>query len=123
MNNILSLFDWMSCWQQAIDNYGIKNYNYFASEIDKYAIQVTKDNYPNTIHIWSVVDVNWKDYKNIEVLNALVAGYFLGLGYDVYDWETSNMVWSVLDMIDWNKEKYGKDGEFQIHVLPRKFTL
>ena len=64
-----------------------------------------------------------KDYKNIEVLNALVAGYFLGLGYDVYDWETSNMVWSVLDMIDWNKEKYGKDGEFQIHVLPRKFTL
>lgn len=56
MINILSLFDGCSWWQQAIDNYGIKNYNYFASEIDKYAIQVTKDNYPNTIHIW---DIKW----------------------------------------------------------------
>ncbi len=41
-----------------------------------------------------------KDLKNIEVINALVVGYFLGLGYDVYDWEASDMVWSVLDMID-----------------------
>jgi hypothetical protein len=35
---ILSLFDWMSCWQQAITNLWIKDYTYFSSEIDKYAM-------------------------------------------------------------------------------------
>ena len=47
--NVLSLFDGMSCGQIALDKLGIKVDNYFASEIDKYAIQVTQKNYPNTI--------------------------------------------------------------------------
>lgn len=63
---ILSLFDWMSCWQIAINNLWIKDYEYFASEIDKFAIQVTKENYPNTIHIWDVTKVSW--YKDIDIL-------------------------------------------------------
>jgi len=41
-----------------------------------------------------------RDYKNIEIINALVVGYFLGLGYDVSDWEGNGMIWSALDMID-----------------------
>ena len=54
--NILSLFDGMSCGQIALDRLGIKVDNYFASEIDKYAIQVTQANFPNTKQIGSVVD-------------------------------------------------------------------
>jgi DNA (cytosine-5)-methyltransferase 3A len=46
--NVLSLFDGMSCGQQALQRAGIKVENYFASEIDKYAIQVTMANFPNT---------------------------------------------------------------------------
>ena len=42
--NVLSLFDGMSCGQIALDKLGIKVNNYFASEIDKYAMQVTKHN-------------------------------------------------------------------------------
>ena len=61
MINILSLFDGCSWWQQAIDNYGIKNYNYFASEIDKYAIQVTQENFPNTIQIWDITRISYWD--------------------------------------------------------------
>jgi site-specific DNA-cytosine methylase len=46
--NILSLFDGMSCGQQALERAGIEVDNYFASEIDKYAMQVTMANYPDT---------------------------------------------------------------------------
>ena len=46
--NVLSLFDGMSCGQQALERAEIKVENYFASEIDKYAIQVTMANYPKT---------------------------------------------------------------------------
>lgn len=65
---ILSLFDWMSCGQIAINKMWIKDYEYYASEIDKYWMQVTKENYPNTIHIWDVTKVKWEDYKDIDLL-------------------------------------------------------
>ena len=55
--NVLSLFDGMSCGQQALERAGIKVDKYFASEIDKYAISVTMANYPNTIQLGSVVNV------------------------------------------------------------------
>ena len=51
--NVLSLFDGMSCGQIALNRLGIKYYNYYAAEIDKYAIEVTKKNFPNTIHLGS----------------------------------------------------------------------
>jgi DNA (cytosine-5)-methyltransferase 3A len=57
--NVLSLFDGMSCGQIALDKLGIKVNNYFASEIDKYAIQVAKHNYPNTHHIGDVTKVKF----------------------------------------------------------------
>lgn len=49
--NILSLFDGMSCGQIALNRVGIRVDEYYASEIDKHAITVTQDNYPNTIQI------------------------------------------------------------------------
>lgn len=66
--NILSLFDGMSCGQIALNKLGIKVDNYFASEIDKYAIQVTQKNYPNTKQIGSVTDVKGEDLPKIDLL-------------------------------------------------------
>lgn len=66
--NVLSLFDGMSCGQQALERAGIKVDKYFASEIDKYAIQVTMANYPNTIQLGSVVNVNGYDLPKIDLL-------------------------------------------------------
>ncbi len=59
--NVLSLFDGMSCGQIALDKCGIQVDNYFASEIDKYAIKVAKENYPATIHMGDVRDVKTED--------------------------------------------------------------
>jgi DNA (cytosine-5)-methyltransferase 3A len=66
--NVLSLFDGMSCGQQALNRSGIKIDNYFASEIDKYAIAVTMANYPETKQLGSVVNVNGFDLPKIDLL-------------------------------------------------------
>lgn len=66
--NILSLFDGMSCGQIALNRVGIKYDNYFASEIDKHAIKVTQHNYPNTVQLGSVVDVNGEDLPKIDLM-------------------------------------------------------
>ena len=66
--NVLSLFDGISCGQQALQRVGIKVDNYYASEIDKYAIQVTMANYPNTIQLGSVTQVDGYSLPKIDLL-------------------------------------------------------
>ena len=66
--NVLSLFDGMSCGQIALERAGIKVDNYFASEIDKYAQIVSKANYPNTIYLGDVRNINGKDLPKIDLI-------------------------------------------------------
>lgn len=66
--NVLSLFDGMSCGQIALERAGIKVDNYYASEIDKYAIQITQKNYPNTIQLGDVTTVKGEDLPKIDLL-------------------------------------------------------
>ena len=65
--NVLSLFDGMSCGQIALDKLGIKVDNYFASEIDKYAIQVTQKNYPNTEQVGDITDLDGSYFPEIDL--------------------------------------------------------
>lgn len=66
--NVCSLFDGMSCGQIALDRLGIPVNVYYASEIDKYAIEIAKKNYPDTIHLGDVRDVKGDDLANIDLL-------------------------------------------------------
>ena len=66
--NVLSLFDGMSCGQIALERAGIEVNEYYASEIDKYAIQVTQANYPNTKHIGDVTKVKGAELPKIDLL-------------------------------------------------------
>lgn len=52
--NVFSAFDGMSCGRIALDKAGIPVDNYWASEIDPYAIKVAKINYPDTIHVGDI---------------------------------------------------------------------
>lgn len=61
---ILSLFDGMSCGRIALDRAGIPVTQYYASEIDKYAIKVAQANYPDTVQLgdvtkWREWDIDW----------------------------------------------------------------
>ena len=70
--NVLSLFDGMSGTQMALKNLGIKVDTYYASEIDKPAIQITRKNFPDTIHLGDVRDVKGEDF--IKDIDLVVAG-------------------------------------------------
>jgi len=59
--NVLSLFDGMSCGQIALERAGVQVDNYYASELDKYAIKVTQANYPNTIQLGDVTQ--WREWS------------------------------------------------------------
>lgn len=68
--NVLSEFDGISCGQLALQRAGIPVANYFASEIDKYAIQVAMKNFPNTIQLGDVRQWRTWDLPKIDLLIA-----------------------------------------------------
>ena len=65
---VLSLFDGMSCGRIALDQMGIKVDTYYASEIDKYAMEVSKANYPDTIYVGDVCNLDPKDYMDVDLI-------------------------------------------------------
>jgi site-specific DNA-cytosine methylase len=62
--NVLSLFDGISCGRIALDRAGINVENYYAAEVDKYAIKITTANWPKTQQMgdvtkWREWDIDW----------------------------------------------------------------
>lgn len=66
--NVLSLFDGISCGQVALERAGIEVDNYYASEINESAIRITKNNFPNTVHLGNVEELSFKDIGHIDLL-------------------------------------------------------
>jgi DNA (cytosine-5)-methyltransferase 3A len=66
--NVLSLFDGMSCGMIALDRLGIKVDNYYASEIDKYAIQVSQANYPEIIQVGDITKLDLSTLPQIDLV-------------------------------------------------------
>ena len=69
---VLSLFDGISCGQLALRRAGVKIDVYYASEIDKYAIQVTQKNFPNTIQLGDVTKIDFTQF--IGKIDLLIGG-------------------------------------------------
>jgi len=69
IETVLSLFDGHSGCQIALKELGITP-TYYASEIDKHAIKATMQNFPNTIQLGSVVDINVSKLPKIDLLSG-----------------------------------------------------
>ena len=67
---VLSLFDGMSCGQIALSKLGIKVDKYYASEIDKYAIQITQKNFPDTVQLGDICEIDAKDFMDVDLILA-----------------------------------------------------
>lgn len=65
---ILSLFDGISCGMIALERVGIDVERYVAYEIDKYAIQISKKNYPQIEHCGDVTKADFTQYKGFDLL-------------------------------------------------------
>ncbi len=66
--SVLSLFDGISAGRLALDRVGIQADKYYASEIDKYAIQVSQKNWSDIIQIGDVTKVKGADYSDVDLL-------------------------------------------------------
>jgi len=75
MLKVLSLFDGMSCGQIALNRLGLKIDSYKASEIDKYAMTVTKSNYPDTIYLGDVRDVTVREHFDLIMFGSPCQGF------------------------------------------------
>lgn len=65
---VLSLFDGMSCGQIALRDMGIPITRYYASEVDKWAIQQTQLNFPDTVQLGDVRNVDATKLGHIDLL-------------------------------------------------------
>ena len=60
---VLSMYDGMSCGHIALDKLGAKITAYYATEIDKYAIQTTQHNFPDTVQLGDAFQVRNDDWR------------------------------------------------------------
>ena len=106
--NVLSLFDGISCGQIALERAGIEVENYYASEIDKYAIQITMANYPNTKQLGDVRNVTAEKLSKIDLLigGSPCQGFsFAGAGLNFED-ERSKLFFEFVRLKNELKPKY-----------------
>ena len=80
MKNVVSLFDGISCLQIALERAKIPYENYYSSEVDKHCITITQNNYPSTIQIGDICDLEVSDFpQDIDLFCALVGSKNLSL--------------------------------------------
>ena len=121
--NVLSLFDGMSCGQIALDQLNIPVENYFAAEIDKFAIKVATANYPNMIQLGDVTnvkagidwvtdtDVLWDQFGCGHKIDLLIGGSpcqgfsFAGKQLN-FDDPRSKLFWEYVRLLKALKPKY-----------------
>ena len=71
---VFSAFDGISCGQIALKELGVSVSKYYASEIDRYAIAQTMLNFPDTIQLGSVTEV---DVSRLDKIDLLLGGFHL----------------------------------------------
>lgn len=69
---VLSLFDGIACGKVALERAGIPIEKYYASEIDKHAINIAMKNHPDIIQIGDVTKVDFNSFGG--QIDMLIAG-------------------------------------------------
>lgn len=105
--NVLSLFDGMSCGRIALDKIGIEPTNYYASEVDKWAIEVSQANYPDITHLGDVT--KYEDWE-LPKIDLLIGGSpcqsISGLGDGSGLQGKSGLLYRYLECLNKYKPKY-----------------
>lgn len=123
--NVLSLCDGMSCGQIALKELGINVDNYYASEIDKNAIKVTQDNFPQTVQLGDVVALsdNEEALKELPKIDLIMFGFpcrslsNATAGREEYNnglKGVSGIFYNCLKIMNWIKENNNQNVKFLI---------
>lgn len=105
---VLSLFDGISCARVALERAGIPVEAYYASEIDKYAIQISQKNWPDIKQIGDVKKI----IAHTEPFDLLIGGSpcqdlsIAKKDRKGLDGERSNLFWEYVRILKENEPKY-----------------
>ena len=105
---VVSLFDGISSAKVALERVGISPELYLASEVDKYAMQVSKNNYPDIVQIGDVTKVNGKTLPEIDLFvgGSPCQGFsFSGKGLNFND-PRSALFFEYVRVLNETKPKY-----------------
>lgn len=108
VRNILSIFDGISCARLALDKIGFKYDNYYASEIDKWSLEIAKKNYPDNLNLGDITQIDGKKLSDIELLigGSPCQGFSL-IGEQLnFEDERSALIFQFFRLLDECKPKY-----------------
>lgn len=72
--NVLSLFGGIEAGKVALDRLGIEVDNYYSSEVDEYAISITKFQHPDIIHVGDIT--KWREWGiDLSSIDLILAGF------------------------------------------------
>lgn len=103
---VLSPFDGISCGRVALERAGIKVEAYHASEIDKYAIQITQKNYPSTIQLGDVKEIKGLDNIDLLIGGSPCQGFSFAGKQLNFDDERSKLFFEYVRILNEIKPKY-----------------
>ena len=127
--NVLSLFDGISCGRIALDRAGIAVDSYFACEIDKNVIAISRKNYKNIIQLGDIT--NWHDWiDTLPKIDLILAGSpcqgFSRSGKGLnFDDPRSRLFFCFVDILNYIKRKNNKDVIFLLEnvVMKKEWEL
>lgn len=107
--NVLSLFDGISSGRVALERAGIKVDKYYASEVDKHAIKVSKDNWPDIIHLgdvtkWKEWDIDWSSI-DLVIGGSPCQGFSFAGKQLAFDDPRSKLFFEFVDILNHVSEK------------------
>jgi site-specific DNA-cytosine methylase len=106
--NVLSLFDGMSCGRIALERAGIQVTNYYASEIDKYAIKVSRCNWEDIIQLGTVLDFKkwWLPKIDLLIGGSPCQGFSFAGKQLAFDDPRSKLFFEFVECLKCFKPKY-----------------
>jgi len=111
---VLSLFDGISCARVALDRLGYKDVEYYASEIDKYAIQISQKNWPGIKQIGDVKYISTEEGLKIYLpeIDLLIGGSpcqdlsIAKKDRKGLDGERSGLFWKYVEILKYVEPRY-----------------
>ena len=105
---VLSLFDGMACGRVALERAEINIEKYYASEIDKYAIQISKKNYPDIIQLGDIEKWQEWDLSDIDLIigGSPCQGFSFAGKQLNFDDPRSRLFFDYVEILRYYKPKY-----------------
>ena len=123
--NVLSLFDGISCGMIALERANIKVDNFYSSEIEKSAIEISNKNYPGIIRMGDITKINTEVLKTLPKIDLILAGSpcqgFSRNGNMLnFEHKQSKLFFDFIRILNWIRENNNPNVKFLLENVEMK---